>query len=101
MGLPPRFDHSRLRQEFITPDRPDRNVMIEWFFRSLKEECVWQHPFQTSEEACRAWQRASSKETPAMSERWEVGNFLISVVPTYPWLTRPLPARDVLPYKTD
>ena len=36
-----------------------------------------------------------------MSEQWEVGNFLISVVPTYPWLTRPLPARDVLPYKTD
>lgn len=27
--------------------------MIERFFRSLKEECVWQHRFQTFEEARR------------------------------------------------
>ena len=27
--------------------------MIERFFRSLKEECVWQHTFQTFEEARR------------------------------------------------
>ena len=27
--------------------------MIERFFRSLKEECVWQHMFQTFEEARR------------------------------------------------
>ena len=35
----------RLRQEFITPYTPEQNGMIERFFRSLKEECVWQHTF--------------------------------------------------------
>jgi putative transposase len=35
----------RLRQEFITPYTPEQNGMIERFFRSLKEECVWQHNF--------------------------------------------------------
>ena len=32
-------------QEFITPYTPEQNGMIERFFRSLKEECVWQHNF--------------------------------------------------------
>jgi putative transposase len=32
-----------LRQEFITPYTPERNGVIERFFRSLKEECAWQH----------------------------------------------------------
>ena len=34
-----------LRQEFITPYTPEQNGLIERFFRSLKEECVWQHLF--------------------------------------------------------
>jgi putative transposase len=33
----------RLEQEFITPYTPEQNGLIERFFRSLKEECVWQH----------------------------------------------------------
>jgi len=33
----------RLRQEFMTPYTPEQYGMIERFFRSLKEECVWQH----------------------------------------------------------
>lgn len=33
--------HYRLQQEFITPYTPEQNGMIERFFRSLKEECVW------------------------------------------------------------
>jgi len=41
----------RLQQEFITPYTPEQNGIIERFFRSLKEECVWQHVFQTFEEA--------------------------------------------------
>jgi putative transposase len=48
----------RLRQEFITPYTPEQNGMIERFFRSLKEECVWQHVFRDFEEARReihAW----------------------------------------------
>lgn len=41
----------RLRQEFITPYTPEQNGMIERFFRSLKEECVWQHNFASFAEA--------------------------------------------------
>jgi putative transposase len=44
----------RLRQEFITPYTPEQNGIIERFFRSLKEECVWQKPFKTFAEAKRA-----------------------------------------------
>ena len=35
----------RLRQEFITPYTPEQNGVVERFFRSLKEECVWRHNF--------------------------------------------------------
>lgn len=37
----------RLRQEFITPYTPEQNGLIERFFRSFKEECGWQHQFQS------------------------------------------------------
>jgi len=43
----------RLRQEFITPYTPEQNGMIERFFRSLKEECVWQHQFHSFTDARR------------------------------------------------
>jgi putative transposase len=35
----------KVSQEFITPYTPEQNGIIERFFRSLKEECVWQHNF--------------------------------------------------------
>jgi putative transposase len=41
----------RLRQEFITPYTPEQNGIVERFFRSLKEECVWQHNFGTFAQA--------------------------------------------------
>ena len=41
----------RLRQEFITPYTPDQNGLVERFFRSLKEECVWLHNFGSFTEA--------------------------------------------------
>jgi putative transposase len=41
----------RLDQEYITPYTPEQNGMIERFFRSLKEECVWQGSFVTFDEA--------------------------------------------------
>ena len=40
-----------LSQEFITPYSPQQNGMIERFFRSLKEECVWLHNFEDVEDA--------------------------------------------------
>ena len=43
----------RLRQEFITPYTPEQNGLIERFFRTLKEECVWQHNFASFADARR------------------------------------------------
>jgi putative transposase len=37
---------NRLKQEFITLYTPEQNGIIERFFRSLKEEYVWQHRFE-------------------------------------------------------
>ncbi len=48
----------RLKQEFITPSTPEQNGLIERFFRTLKEECVWQHNFASFPDARRevlAW----------------------------------------------
>jgi len=42
-----------LPQEFVTPYTPEQNGMIERFFRSLKEECVWLRNFRSFEEARR------------------------------------------------
>ncbi len=41
----------RLPQEFITPYTPEQNGVIERWFRSLKEECVWQHQFRSFADA--------------------------------------------------
>ncbi len=41
----------RLKQEFITPYTPQQNGMVERFFRSLKEECVWVQTFSSFREA--------------------------------------------------
>ncbi len=66
-GVPLVAEDYRLRQEFITPDTPEQNGMIEPFFRSLKEECVWQHRFPNFGEARRAvrrWITWSNAERP-------------------------------------
>jgi putative transposase len=57
----------RLRQEFITPYTPEQNGIVERFFRSLKEECVWQHNFANFTEARAAitqWIRWYNAERP-------------------------------------
>jgi len=41
----------RLMQEYITPYTPEQNGMIERWFRSLKEECVWLHRFKDRDHA--------------------------------------------------
>lgn len=58
---------TRRPAEFITPYTPEQNGIIERFFRSLKEECVWQHVFQTFEEArrvIRQWLQWYNEERP-------------------------------------
>lgn len=40
-----------IEQEFIESQRPDQNEIVERFFRSLKEECVWQHRFESFQHA--------------------------------------------------
>lgn len=60
----------RLTQEFITPYTPQQNGMIERFFRSLKEECIWLHNFHDFDEAKRAvtaWIRFYNEERPHQS----------------------------------
>ena len=57
----------RLTQEFITPYTPEQNGIIERFFRSRKEECVWQHVFRTFEDArrvIREWTQWYNQERP-------------------------------------
>jgi putative transposase len=52
-----RFRHAyrdySLRQELITRQSPEQNGVIERFFRSLKEECVWLRPFESFRHARR------------------------------------------------
>lgn len=56
-----------ISQEYITPYTPEQNGMIERFFRSLKDECVYQHHFQSFEEARAAitqWIRYYNEQRP-------------------------------------
>jgi putative transposase len=60
----------RLGQEFITPYTPEQNGIVERFFRSLKEECVWQHQFDSFAEARKivaAWIRWYNRKRPHQS----------------------------------
>jgi putative transposase len=40
-----------IRHEVTGKNRPDQNAYIEAFHKSLKEDCIWQHDFQTFQEA--------------------------------------------------
>ena len=68
-----------LRQEFITPHCPQQNGMVERVIRTLKEQCVHRHRFETQQHASRViadWIRfynhrrphqALGMKTPAMA----------------------------------
>jgi putative transposase len=43
--------HLGIIQEFIPPRSPEYNGVVERFFRTLKQECVWLHRFESFEEA--------------------------------------------------
>ncbi|MCB0476292.1 MAG: IS3 family transposase [Flavobacteriaceae bacterium] len=54
-------------QEYITPYTPEQNGMIERFFRTLKEECIWQSSFKSRDEAfiaIAAWMDKYHRERP-------------------------------------
>lgn len=40
-----------IRHEVTGKNRPDHNAYIEAFHKSIKEDCIWQHDFQTFQEA--------------------------------------------------
>jgi len=40
-----------IKHEVTGKNRPDQNAYIEAFHKSLKEDCIWQHDFQTYQEA--------------------------------------------------
>lgn len=64
-----------LRQEFITPYTPEQNGVIERFIRSLKEECVWQHVFESLTHAQRViaqWIRHYNTERPHQALNYQV-----------------------------
>jgi putative transposase len=42
-----------VEQEYITPYTPQQNGMIERFFLTLKQECVWLHRFESRDHAFR------------------------------------------------
>lgn len=44
---------SGIGQEYITPYTPEQNGMIERFFLTLKQECVWLHRFENRDHAFR------------------------------------------------
>lgn len=54
-------------QEYITPYSPEQNGMIERFFKTLKEECVWLHRFRDRDHAfavIAAWLERYDAERP-------------------------------------
>ena len=42
-----------LRQEFITPHSPEQNSLVERVIRTLKEQCVHRHRFESLQQASR------------------------------------------------
>jgi putative transposase len=56
-----------LRQEFITPHCPQQNGMVERVIRTLKEQCVHRHRFETQRHAARVlsdWIRFYNTQRP-------------------------------------
>jgi putative transposase len=57
----------KIEQEFITPYSAEQNGMIERFFRTIKEECIWLNRFKSCDEAFVAiseWMDKYYKERP-------------------------------------
>ncbi len=56
-----------LKQEFIRPHTPQQNGMVERLIRTVKEQCLWLHNFQSLDEArqtLRAWFKYYNEQRP-------------------------------------
>jgi putative transposase len=58
-----------LKQEFITPHCPQQNGMVERVIRTLKEQCVHRHRFETQQHAMRIIATGSSSITTGAPTR--------------------------------
>ncbi len=61
-----------LQQEFITPYSPEQNGMVERVNRTLKDQCVHRHRFETLQHASRVigdWIRFDSEERRHQARR--------------------------------
>lgn len=59
-----------LTQQFIMPYTPEQKGLMERFFRSLREECIWQHRLESLAHARRVisqWMRFYNTERPHQS----------------------------------
>ena len=59
-----------LDQEFITPYTPQQNGMIERFIRTIKEQCVYHHRFESVRHAERIisdWIKFYNEKRPHQS----------------------------------
>ena len=59
-----------LRQEFITPHSPEQNGMVERVIRTLKDQCMHRHRFETLQHASRVigdWIAFYNNERPHQS----------------------------------
>lgn len=73
-----------LTQEFITPCRPEQNGVLERFLKSLKEECVWRHRFESLSQAqsvIASWIRHTNTERPHQALWYKLPVFLFGKVP--------------------
>lgn len=56
-----------LKQEFIRPHTPQQNGMVERLIRTIKEQCLWLHNFQSLDEARQtlgAWFKYYNEQRP-------------------------------------
>ena len=68
----------RLKQEFITPYTPEQNGLMERFFRTLKEECTWQHnviSFNEARAVVSSWIRWYNEERPHSALGYKSADF--------------------------
>ena len=56
-----------LKQEFIRPHTPQQNGMVERLIRTIKEQCIWLHNFNSLDEAryiIGQWFRYDNEQRP-------------------------------------